>query len=134
MSCTNKNSEIMNSENICRNNKFGFCKFADKCRYKHVELLCEEKTCEISNCEKRHPKICIYQRDFGRCKFTSYCKYNHGKETNTSDLESKIEICRTTNEELKQKITELDKRIDRLEKENEEKDRVIVSLPKLLTP
>ena len=113
---------LTKNQNICRNNKFGYCKFAEKCRYHHIDLLCEEKTCDIFNCEKRHPKLCLYQRDFGRCKFTSFCKYNHGKDKN---LESSIEKSRATEEELKEKIKTLEKRVEKLEKAAEEKDRTV---------
>ena len=151
MSNTNKNSQI-----ICRNNKFGYCKFADKCKYQHVESLCEEKLCEINNCEKRHPKICIYQRDYGRCK-TSFCKYYHGNETNIiSNLEEKLEISRKNNKELEKRIelpvleniveekdqvatslanslTKLEKQIDLLKKAAVDKDQVVILLANNLT-
>ena len=37
---------------VCEHFKFGYCKFSDSCRYKHVTLVCEDGQCEIKNCEK----------------------------------------------------------------------------------
>ena len=80
---------------ICFKNKFGYCKFSDSCRYKHVTLVCEDGQCEIKNCEKRHPKICKYYRDYRRCKFTVGCKYKHENPNDKFDkLQKELEIIR----------------------------------------
>ena len=62
---------------ICFKNKFGYCRYSDSCRFKHVTIVCDDGQCQIQNCEKRHPKICRYYRDYRRCKFTIGCKYKH---------------------------------------------------------
>ena len=41
-------------------------------------------------CDKRHPKICKYQRDYGRCKFTEYCSFNYDKQNDVSQNSEKI--------------------------------------------
>ena len=83
---------------ICFKNKFGYCKFSDSCRYKHVTLVCEDGQCEIQNCEKRHPKICRYYRDYRRCKFTVGCKYKHENPNDMFDkLQKELEIIRKKN-------------------------------------
>ena len=61
---------------VCYYFKYGHCKFQSNCRNKHVEDLCENPSCEIAACEKRHPKKCKYFLNFGRCKFL-YCSYKH---------------------------------------------------------
>ena len=64
--------------------------YGDTCRYKHIEEVCSDQSCSVFNCEKRHPKICNFQREFGRCKFTTYCKYSHNKQTDVAVNSDKI--------------------------------------------
>ena len=80
----------MNVQNVCRFNKFGFCKFAMTCRIKHVDELCEAPSCEINLCEKRHPRICKFFYEFGRCKFGDYCRYNHKRNEGNSNSEKNL--------------------------------------------
>ena len=65
--------------------------------------MCADKNCTVFNCEKRHPKICIYHRDFGKCKFTTYCKYNHQKQHDVESYSGRIG-------ELEKKISEVQKK------------------------
>ena len=60
----------------CLFNKFGYCKFGERCRKHHVNEIYEESSCEILLCRQRHPKVCKYFRNFGRCKF-SPCAFKH---------------------------------------------------------
>ena len=41
-------------EQICRYNKFGYCKYGDKCHFRHINEKCVIKDCKIQDCEKRH--------------------------------------------------------------------------------
>ena len=112
---------------ICFKNKFGYCKFSDSCRYKHVTLVCEDGQCEIQNCEKRHPKICRYYRDYRRCKFTVGCKYKHENPNDMFDkLQKELEIIRkknTLNEKgnfnkiLEEKLKAFERKLDNQQKE-----------------
>ena len=61
---------------VCKYFKFGYCKYQNSCRFKHVDTICDNLRCEIVSCEKRHPKDCKYFREFGRCKF-SPCSFKH---------------------------------------------------------
>ena len=78
----------MTQAGVCFNYKFGFCKFNERCKFRHVTLVCEDENCDISKCEKRHPKICKFYRDYKRCKFTVGCMYKH---ENQFELFEKIE-------------------------------------------
>ena len=80
----------MVKEILCRRNKFGYCKYGEKCRKKHINQLCVEKTCEIFNCDKRHPNICTFKRDYGYCKFAEYCRFNHDKPKEIIAVDEKI--------------------------------------------
>ena len=84
---------------VCRYHKMGYCKYKEHCRYMHIDEICEENTCDITLCRKRHPKTCYYYEKYGRCKFGSYCKFLH-KEPHV------IETCE--NERLVNKITEIE--------------------------
>ena len=89
------------TQDICRKNKFGFCKYGDKCRYRHNNVVCVDNNCNIFDCDKRHPKICRYKRDYGMCKFLTYCKYSHEKQNDVSENSEKIT-------QIEKKLKELD--------------------------
>ena len=78
------------------------CKFSDKCRNKHVTIVCDDENCKIDSCEKRHPKQFRFQRDFGRCKFAKCCSFDHRKHKDIRDMNDVIE-------ELKKKIETIEK-------------------------
>ena len=79
----------MASQNVCYYNKFGHCKFSDRCRSLHISELCENPSCEISSCKLRHPRICKYFRDYDRCKFSDYCSYKHVKNSSCNHINNK---------------------------------------------
>ena len=78
-----------------------------------------EKDCKISDCERRHPKICIYLRRFGRCKFTTYCSYDHAKSSDIlensekiSKLEQEVEILKEINDKIEVPDKSLEERVN----------------------
>ena len=102
----------MEVETICVFNKFGFCKYGVTCRKKHEDLKCENSSCEIFNCSKRHPKECKYYREFNRCKYNEYCRYEH-KQKECSKGNGKQE-CKHM--QLEDRISELEKILENTEK------------------
>ena len=125
---------------ICRYNKYGFCQYGDKCHFRHVNVICESKTCSVFDCEKRHPVICKFYANFKMCKF-SPCAYKH--ETEVNELDKKIEnvVKKTINvDKLEKKVNEFENklkeiRVDAFEeqlhkiiKANKEKDKKIAIL------
>ena len=70
----------MFAETVCVFNKFGFCKFEQTCRDRHIDVICGED-CDTKNCEKRHSQPCKYFVKYNRCKFGDFCKYKHENET-----------------------------------------------------
>ena len=90
---------------MCGHFKFGFCKYKESCRKKHIKEICENSSCVIKICNLRHPKICKFYREFGRCKFTDGCAFKHIVFDNI-----------------------LAKRVDNLEKKLNEKDKQIKQL------
>jgi hypothetical protein len=75
---------------LCVNNKFGYCKFGQTCKKKHVNQICDRTSCRTYNCEKRHPKKCLWYERFNRCKFSN-CAYMHVKDIDQTELKEKIE-------------------------------------------
>ena len=97
---------------MCRKYKYGYCQYGDNCRYNHVDEICNDKTCAVFACEKRHPKICNFYREFQRCKFTTFCKYKHEKQNNVNENSERID-------QLEIKLKELEKINQKSEKKNE---------------
>ena len=64
-------------DNVCKYFKYGFCKFRDTCNLRHNDEICEEESCDIKQCFKRHPRQCRYYREYNRCKFGVQCCYRH---------------------------------------------------------
>ena len=136
---------------LCLHNKFGHCKFSDKCRKKHVTIVCDDGSCVVDSCDKRHPKLCRFQRDFGRCKFATYCSFDHRKPKDMRDMSDVIEELKKRVENLEKnpkksdiKTVELGKSVDKkiesfenhlktLRKTLEEKDALILDAEKRLT-
>ena len=111
----------MVEETICKHNQYGFCKFADKCRYHHIQGICTSPQCELSNCTLRHPKKCRYFHNYNNCKFGDHCAYDHtlqsnGKETNKEkDILKVIQDLKDEIDSLKEKNNKLEERINDLE-------------------
>ena len=112
-------------------NKFGFCKFNERCIYRHVTLVCEDYKCDVSKCEKRHPKICRFYRDYKRCKFTVGCMYKH---ENTYDILEKFQKkfeevkCNHNDKDIEEKLESMENKIEVQRKQIEEKKSEIASL------
>ena len=67
----------------CYRNKFGFCKFGERCRFLHIDELCDNNNCDQKNCQLRHPRKCFYFQKYKNCKFGDWCRYDH----NVTDIE-----------------------------------------------
>ena len=93
-----------NIQKVCDHNKYGFCKFSNRRRQKHIDIKCENQTCEIKTCFKRHPKECRYYRSYGRCKFGIYCLYEHINERN--DLREEVDNIKVSLRVLENKMDE----------------------------
>ena len=134
------------SKMICLYYKFGYCKYNDKCKKEHVEALCENDSCLIFNCDKRHPKCCNFQREFGRCKYLTYCKYDHRKPRHIREVNKSLEEMRKTIDNyikktkepvsdtiakhVEKKIETFENQMQALKKVIEEKDAKIIQLEK----
>ena len=74
----------MAAQTVCLFNKYGFCKFKERCLKLHIDDNCADSSCNTSSCNRRHPKECRYYRRYRRCKFDP-CKFLH-KENNIDEI------------------------------------------------
>ena len=112
------------SQNVCRYHKFGYCKFKTSCKFKHVTVVCDDDRCKNQHaCQKRHPRVCKYFINFGSCKLGSACAYAHQtrRKVENGRIEQKLD-------ELMRIIKEKDEIIDELVVKNKEKDGIIEKL------
>ena len=111
----------MATQNVCKYNKFGYCRYRETCRNLHIDEICENKTCDITTCRQRHPRECRYYREYFRCKFDP-CITKMEDEIN--DLRRKDE----SEERNSLKKKNILQRLVDLENKNNEKDKTITFL------
>ena len=105
----------MATGNLCRFYKFGYCKFRNNCRSRHVDILCENENCDINSCENRHPRVCSFYWDFGRCKF-SPCSYKHVTYHDSAKLEHLEKAVKSKTEIINEMKILISSNIDRISK------------------
>ena len=106
----------MINQNVCRHNKYGFCKFGNTCRTRHVEEICETTDCETNLCERRHPRICKFFSEFGRCKFGVFCRFKHESSTekvrNDQEIQALKELLKLKDEQIAAIAKKIDTIVD----------------------
>ena len=113
----------MATQNVCSFNKYGFCKFQERCRKHHEKNLCERVTCVVKECILRHPKFCKFLRDYGYCIFGQWCYFSHkltimnynADNTEIKELKDKLEHVNNKIQKFEDKIMEKTKEIEILE-------------------
>ena len=96
--------------NICKYNKYGYCKFGNRCFRRHENRFCEKEECEVKSCSLRHPRKCRFFMEYNYCKFGSFCRFRHEV---FADAESVKEIkqLKSDLEKLREIIVEKDDKI-----------------------
>ena len=81
--------------------------------------ICNDKSCEIKNCNLRHPKICKFYRDYRMCKFGEWCYFLHSEiqSIDTKSVDDLKKDFNEKNEEIKRKMKEIDEKIVAVQKE-----------------
>ena len=94
---------------------YGYCKFSETCRKRHISEKCHNKHCDVRRCSLRHPKICRYFRDIGFCIFGDYCCFVHkvSSDEKVREIFDKLE-------KMEKKYTDLEKQL--VEKDNENRN------------
>ena len=52
----------------CKYYNTGFCKYRQRCRFKHPEENCKDQHCGGKECPRRHPKQCKWSQVNGGCR------------------------------------------------------------------
>lgn len=104
----------MATQSVCSFNKFGYCKFGEVCRKKHVKELCELTSCDGKSCPQRHPRECKFLRNIGYCKFGEWCQFSHilKKDPDLENLKKENLSILTKLEQLEKLLFEKDKQIE----------------------
>ena len=107
----------MGEGEVCIFQKFGFCKFQEKCIRVHFTQVCgsPSKCKDVTLCQKRHPKNCKSFSAGSGCKHGEKCAYRHN-----------IPIHVEEHNEMKEKIVVLEKMVSELNKKmtNKETEQV----------
>ena len=110
---------------VCRHNKFGYCKYGNRCFRKHENEICENVQCNGKECSLRHPRNCKYFFEFQYCKFGDYCKFSHVtpimKETSKEidDLKEKLKLLKSEIDAKNKLIQEKNDELEVLIKDHE---------------
>ena len=86
--------------------------------------MCEDESCDIIKCMKRHPKKCRYWANFGRCKFGTFCSYKHTDNAHEElrksfrNLQNNFLQLKTDYEKLVQEVNEMKLNIDKSSMKN----------------
>ena len=91
---------------VCPYRKFGYCKFQEECKMKHLEEVCDKnlKCKNIKECHKRHPRNCKRFTSEDGCRFNEDCAYSH--QVNRQDEEQK---------KFKEKVDILEEKVGKLD-------------------
>ena len=101
----------------CIYEKFSVCKYGDSCKYQHPTLVCDDQmNCDIINCHKRHPQVCLHDTAFKNCMNDGICRYYHKKNDALNDVdEEQYRDLEEKYEALLEKCQRMEKRIEELE-------------------
>ena len=116
---------------ICLFEKHGGCKKTD-CKFFHPIEDCNDETCDIRSCQKRHPQVCLYHTVFNACKFENNCKFLH-KDSIKNVYEAKFEALEEKYSKLEEKYSNLEGRHSKLFKEMVNMKVDIIEIQKLGT-
>ena len=115
----------MSQQNVCHFNKFGFCKFRNKCYRYHENEVCENVSCKVFDCNLRHPSKCSYYSKYFYCKFGSFCKFSHRKKED-QDKKS-VELLEKELDGVKKLIDEKENELKRINQEIKNSENKIKS-------
>ena len=129
----------MAAQNVCFYNKYGFCKYLERCRKYHETEVCEKTNCGIRECSLRHPRVCKFFRDLGFCKFSEWCKFSHKLNKNNAvkndelnKLEDRLKAVEFELENKNAKLLKLENEIKDVYVKVSEKDQTISKINKKL--
>ena len=110
---------------VCKYQKFGFCKFKDSCKNQHLVEICENLSlcANLKSCLKRHPRVCKSYAIEKFCKFQAGCAYHHKEENINNEMKNKVDDLEKMVNGLSEKIVQLENKLKIKEsKESEVKE------------
>ena len=121
-------TKMTDKDTLCKFQNTGYCKYQDKCKYKHVTEKCGGN-CDRKSCQKRHQRQCKFSI---KCKRQNSCQYLH--QTSSEDISLKAEIQKLTatinevvaeNKTMKAKLAHLEKELKKSLEDSQRKDNSI---------
>ena len=109
------------SEKPCRFQDKGYCKFEEKCRFRHAQIICQQ--CSQIQCLKRHPTPCKFYFLKQNCKFKDKYMFSHenlNEKEEIKHIKEEIEAIKQKNKELENNIANLEQINKELEDSNKE--------------
>ena len=103
----------MAAPTLCLWNKFGYCRYSERCRKHHVNEICQKSSCETFTCRQRHPNPCKFYVNYKRCKF-SPCAFKHEEvapREDSRDFEKEIKMISDKMNDLENIIHKKDSQI-----------------------
>ena len=93
------------SDILCKFYNMGYCKYQDKCSFKHSTEICVEVKCKKQKCIKRHPKKCRFFFLRGFCKFKNDCMFSHKAfaSPEIQSFQAEIERVKKENSDLRER-------------------------------
>ena len=98
----------------CKPFQSGYCKFGERCRKLHINVICENLQCDKVSCENRHPKSCRYFSTFNTCKFGVHCAFFHNKSETIMKIEKtkkEITVLKSEIEHLQSSIVQSENQV-----------------------
>ena len=108
---------------VCIYQKYGYCKYKESCKNKHLEETCQQRSACLNqkSCHRRHPRGCKRYGVEGYCRFGAGCAYHHQEQPSPSEkvvdteVKMKLENLEKTVVEMAEKITKLECKMQEME-------------------
>ena len=79
---------VNKSDIICKYHNKGVCRRQNSCSYRQTQENCEDLSCEMDNCDKRHPKVCMFFSYNRNCKYKDKCLFRHDDTKHDKEYKS----------------------------------------------
>jgi len=106
-------SKMTGKDILCRFQNTGYCRYQDKCKFKHVTEKCEGK-CNRKTCQKRHQRPCKFSV---KCKRQKSCEYEHNNVSEDQSLKAEVKKLTATIKEVVEENKKMKAQVAHLEKE-----------------
>ena len=86
-------SDKIRKKSRCRYFNSGYCKYKERCKFKHPERTCPKYSdgeCKGKDCEDRHPKPCKYFSSKSGCKRGESCNFSHDTLAHGEHIAEKV--------------------------------------------